>query len=273
MQYVGLKEIRNAIGELKLNDSIICLHSSLKSFGNLEGGPDTLITAFLEAGCTLVVPTFTYECDVPPPSGKRYLQNACDCDKVENPDRALAYDINSPMISKDMGAVPARILEHPEKIRGNHPLNSFTALGPYAGRLIAKQTPLDVYAPFTEMALFRESYVLLAGVDLTKATAIHHAEEKAGRRLFRRWARTLHDPCVEVAVGSCSEGFNNFREFVKPIEQQTVVGESHWKVYPYGEFVEIITREIQKNPAVTKCQDPGCPRCPDAVRGGPVVNG
>lgn len=251
--------------------SVICLHSSLKSFGHLEGGADTLIRAFIDQGCTLLVPTFTYGCAAPPPLGRRILQNAWDDSAALQEEDTVAYDKNSTLVERDMGAIPARLLQMQGRVRGDHPFNSFSALGPLAGELIGAQTPLDVYGPF-KAALSRPSARLtLVGVDLTKATPIHLAEELAGRRLFRRWARNADGAVQEVAVGSCSEGFNNLADAVREIETSVTVGQSRWRVYPFGAFIDAVTAAIVQNPQITHCADPNCTRCNDAVRGGPLL--
>ena len=261
--------IKNAIEALGIANSTTCLHASLKSFGFLEGGADTLIQAFLDQGCTLLVPTFTYDCQAPIPQERMIPQNAWVNPHV--PERAEPFDPDSPMISKDMGAIPARVLEWQAHVRSIHPLNSFTAIGPLAKRLVEKQSLLDVYAPFKEMYTQPAAYMGLIGVDLTKATAIHFAEERSGRNLFRRWAIDSDGTHQETAVGSCSDGFNRFDPVVKDIEMSITVGQSHWRVYPFKPFIDIVTQAIVDDQSITHCADPKCPRCNDAVRGGPLL--
>ena len=256
---------------MSLANSVICMHSSLKSFGFLEGGPDTLIKAFLAMDCTVIVPTFTYNCEVSAPANRRIPQNGSDYSKSIDSKRAKAYDKESTLISQEMGAIPARMLEWDDHIRGNHPLNSFTAIGPLANELIDKQNPLNVYGPLKYLYDQPLAYVGLMGVDLTKATAIHLAEEMAGRRLFRQWAKNFDDTQQEVTVGSCSDGFNNFSPWVRDIELNITVGSSSWRVYPFRAFIEIVTAEIVQNPEITHCANTRCPRCNDAVRGGPIL--
>jgi aminoglycoside N3'-acetyltransferase len=271
MSTINSDHIKAAITNLGIENSIICLHSSLKSFGSLEMGPDSLIQAFLASGCTLVVPTFTYECDVPPPVEKRYKQNAYAYEDASYSDRANAYNINSGMISKSLGAIPARILQYKERIRGNHPLNSFTALGPKAEAIIASQSPLNVYGSLKQMYNKSDVYILLAGVDLTKATPIHFAEEKAGRRLFRRWAKSLDNSCIEAEVGSCSEGFENFSGLLAQIERRILVGSSLWRLFPFTSFIDIVSEAVRKDQNITHCSNPACERCEDAIKGGPIL--
>jgi aminoglycoside 3-N-acetyltransferase len=271
MREVNYKDIKSAISELNLENSIICLHSSLKSFGYIENGADTLIQAFLDSGCTLVVPTFTYGCDVPPPSDKRYEQNSYDYDQKRDAGSAMTFDKNSDMVVKDMGAIPARILQYSSRVRGNHPLNSFTAIGPKAEEVIEGQSFLNVYGPFKKAYEECKAYIVLAGVDLTKATPVHYAEERAGRNLFRRWGKDVVNPCIEVEVGSCSEGFEKLSPVLAPIEERVFVGASQWRIFPFKPFIDTASEAIRNDQSITHCEDENCERCNHAVKGGPVL--
>lgn len=262
-----------AIRDAGLAQGILCLHSSLKSFGYVEGGADTVLRAFLDEGCTLIVPTFTYESVAPPPPDRRILQNGMDNTEGFDASKQVGvYDQNSTMIVRDMGAIPARLLAQTGRARSVHPLNSFGGLGPQAQALIDTQTLLNVYGPYKAMYANPSAHLALIGVDLTKATPIHFAEELAGRRLFRRWARSMGVPSVqETAVGGCSDGFNNFAPLVRSIETNVTVGKSLWRVYPFTAFIDTVKAAIVQNPQITHCENANCSRCNDAVRGGAIL--
>jgi aminoglycoside 3-N-acetyltransferase len=267
----AFSDISRAIREAGLNGGIVCLHSSLKSFGALEQGPDSVIQPFVRAGCTLIVPAFTYECEITTPMGERIPQNGYRSSFPCPYETALPFNRSSAMISKEMGTIPARILTHRDRFRGDHPLNSIAGLGPLAGEIVAYQTSLDVYGPYKRAYRCERAFLVLAGVDLTKATPIHYAEEHAGRRLFRRWAKYADGSIWQVATGSCSEGFEKVAPKVRPLEQVIRVLESRWRIYPFRAFVDTVSAAIREDPAVTKCDDPECTRCADAIRGGPVI--
>jgi aminoglycoside N3'-acetyltransferase len=260
-------QLVEAIQSTGLANGIVCLHSSLKSFGFLEGGPDALLRAFVDCGCTLLTPTFTYNCEVPPV--RVIAQNGCDYEDDFDP--AVPYDPQGTMVARDMGAIPARLLGIEGRARGEHPLNSFAALGPLADELIAAQGPLNVYGPYKAAYQNPAAFVILAGVDLTSATPVHFAEEKAGRRLFRRWARHLKYGIQEIEVGSCSDGFNSLAESLTNIETRAQAGQSDWRIYPLREFVDTLAAVIADNPSITHCPDANCVRCNDSVRGGPIL--
>ena len=64
---------------------------------------------------------------------------------------AAAYDgvfsTASNAIDRNMGAIPRAVLARPERQRGDHPLASFSAIGPLATDLIGGQHGAAVHAP------------------------------------------------------------------------------------------------------------------------------
>ena len=266
---VTLPEIAHAIRAAGLSNKVLALHSSIKSFGHLEGGPDTLIHAFMEAGCTLLVPAFTYACHVAPQRGI-YL-NGIDPAFVPDASRMVVeFDPECTLASPEMGSLPARILQTAGRARGQHPLNSLTALGPHAKAIITEQGPLNVYGPYKWVYDRPPAFLVLLGVDLTKATPIHFAEQRAGRRLFRRWGREA-GRIVESETGGCSEGFNRLLPCVETIEHKLFVGPSLWRIYPFRDFIDRVSAVIRTDPSITHCDDAACVRCRDAGLGGPIL--
>ncbi|MCX7708410.1 MAG: AAC(3) family N-acetyltransferase [Clostridia bacterium] len=269
---IGYNEIKKAVLEKHLSGKTLCIHSSLKSFGPIDGGAVTIINALMDENCTLVVPTFSYDFEVPPPHGTAPVQNGMDYSKISaNPEsKSRIYSIACNDISKTMGAVPAAVLSMKNHSRGMHPLNSFASVGPGAKEFIASQSFENVYGPFEKMYA-QEGVLVLMGVELTRATAIHFAEKLAGRNLFIRWARNAAGEVQESRVGSCSEGFNRLQPFVSGIEDTVVVGNSTWKIYDFKKFVDVVTEAIKNNPSITHCDDPDCLRCNDMLKGGPIL--
>lgn len=265
--------ILRAVRELSLQGEGVCIHSSLKSFGYLEGGALAIIEAFLDEGCTILVPTFTYNYSIHPPADDRPLRNGCSYeDYREVPQKAGGiYTVECDDILEGMGAIPREALKMSGRHRGNNPFNSFTAIGPRSRELIIYQSPMDVYGPLKKLYDIK-GYIILMGVDLTSMTSIHYAEEVAGRNLFVRWAKDLDGKPMRVSIGSCSNGFNNFAPILRGIERRLKVGESLWRVFPMRETIDLCAEAIRKNPYITYCQDPQCEKCRDAVQGGPILN-
>lgn len=267
-------EIQNAIDALGLSNSEVCVHSSMRSLGGpVEGGVGGMAEAFLNNGCTLLVPTFSDMFEAKPI--KRYMpeQNgAGDYSFFLNQsyEDIIFSTASNELNVEEMGAFPLCILKDPRRVRGNHPLNSFTALGERAEELVRGQTPRDVYAPLRQL-VDDDGFVLLIGTSLTSATILHYAEQLAGRKPFVRWARDRAGEVVPVSAGGCSEGFMNLYEDLRPFEKTAPVGKSLWRRYKARDMVHICKKRIAENPSVTHCGDPLCGRCNDAVRGGPCI--
>ncbi|ENM5727847.1 TPA: AAC(3) family N-acetyltransferase [Vibrio mimicus] len=254
------------IHETGLSSSIICLHSSFKSFGEVENGPKTLIDAFIKTGCTLVCPAFFYQSQTFP-SKENYKSNGIDYSKI-NEIRSVNYTGSNEQIEPSMGIIPKLLLNHKLASRTNHPTNSFVVAGDAKEHLLFNQSELNVYSVYKNMYdHHQDAYIVLAGVDLTSCTPIHYAEELAGRCLFRRWA-VSKNRIVEVEEGSCSDGFEKLRNSVRDIEKIVNISESQIRIYSFKEFIDKIVNVISNNPEVTHCNNSKCPRCNDMVKGG-----
>jgi aminoglycoside N3'-acetyltransferase len=266
---VTREDLQRGLSELGLEGATVCVHSSLRSFGWVDGGADAVVDAFVRAGCTLVVPTFSALIfGLAPPEGMGPHRNGIDYDVPhESPGRDLVYSPESNLISPTMGAIPAAVLARHERVRGDNPLCSFTAIGPRAD-LTLEQRPLDVYAPLRILAA-RDGFVLLVGVGLDRMTLLHAAEERAGRTLFRRWANAPDGRPMEIETGGCSDGFGNFEELLAPLARETRVGESRWRGFPARATLATAANAIRERPDITHCGRADCLRCPDAVAGGP----
>jgi aminoglycoside N3'-acetyltransferase len=287
-------DIRHALTKLDLDGQIIGLHSSLTSFsgsasssdvaslGGVQGGARTIVDAMRDADCSLLAPTFTYQCQAPPPPDVAYSRNGYEPNELQAMTQAIGerptFDPAANLLSRRaMGVVPAAVLTTPNRVRGNHPLNSFTGLGEWADSLVRVQQPLDVYAPLRALVAAR-GWILLMGVDLRSFTLIHLAEQQAGRTLFRRWARTVashssdRSEIVECDVGSCSRGFNNFDTALAPFERRLQVGLSLWRILPAREALDACTAAIKDDPEITRCTVDGCVRCADTIAGGPLLS-
>lgn len=266
-------DIRDALGRLGLAGRVVCLHSSLRSFGRVEGGAASVVEAFLGEGCTLLVPTFSSNFEVAPPPEMRLARNGWNYEArpAREPNSGRVFTPAVSDIDRSMGAIPAEVGARLERVRGNHPFDSFAAVGARAAELVSGQKPSDVYAPLVALAR-AGGFVLLAGVGLERMTLLHLAERVAGRTLFRRWARDAHGETIYAEVGGCSEGFGNLETALRPIMRTATVGESFWRLFPASEAVDLAAAAIRADASITRCADESCERCPDAIAGGPILN-
>jgi len=261
---------KDAILRLGLPGKAVCIHASLRSFGQPVNG---LVEAFLDAGCTILVPSFTDMFEAPPVPAYMPEQNGAGDYSYffqKNYDNCGCYlPATNALTTEEMGIFPGLVLAYPDRERGCNCLNSFTALGANAQILVQEQNNEDVYAPLRQLYAL-DGYVLLMGTDLRSATAIHYAEQLAGRNPFIRWAKDADGQTIPVRAGGCSDGFTRLAPLLAPYAQQVTVGSSLWQCWRAQELVDVCVKAIQANPTITHCDDPDCARCNDAIKGGPL---
>ena len=270
---VTLGDIRLATQAAGLAGRPVCVHASLRSFGWVEGGAQTVVNGLLAEGCTVMVLTITWAYASPPPPGRRPAQNGTDYAQYygQTINSGPVYSPDSQDIERDiMGAIPDAVLAMPQRVRGSHPRDSFTAIGPMAEQLISGQTSEDVYAPLRALAK-ADGAVVLMGVGLDKMTLLHLAEQQAGRRMFRRWANGANGMPIEVAEGGCSVGFGNLKPILSPLMSQMTVGKSLWRIFSAAEALNTAADAVRQHPMITHCGNPKCAECRDAVLGGPMM--
>jgi aminoglycoside 3-N-acetyltransferase len=267
-------DLTAAIDELAPADCPLMVHVSLRSLGTpIVGGADTLLDALLTRGRTVLVPAFTEpQFGLPAPAALRPARNGIDYGKfpAEPPlAQGAAYTPDCGLINAGLGVFPATLIKRGGAVRGNHPLNSFAAVGPLAEKLIAAQNPADVYGPIRELAA-RDSRILLIGVGLNRMTAIHLAEQQSGRRLFRRWAKAADSTISMFEVGSCSEGFPLLEPVLRQYARPAVVGDSWWWAFPSRQVLDAASTAMREDQDITQCGDSDCLLCRDSIAGGPI---
>ena len=155
----GLRELG-----LQSGDTVL-VHSSMKSFGHVEGGPEAVIGALRETvgarGC-VVVPTLTLG------------SNECP----------VVFDVrSSPSAS---GLITNVLRAMPEARRSHHPTSSAAAIGWAAKEITSHHddTPCGLTSPYGQVYL-RGGYCLFMGAPWTSNTMFHVAEEIASAPYLR----------------------------------------------------------------------------------------
>jgi aminoglycoside 3-N-acetyltransferase len=268
---VTADDLTAAIDELRLRGRVVGVHSSLRSFGGLDGGADAFIDAFLGAGCTLLVPTHSWGFATNHAPGLRPARNGWDYSmNVAPPAFDGVFSVGSNAIDRNMGAIPRAVLARSERVRGNHPVASFAAIGPSARDVMGGQGGDSVHAPLCALAEYHGA-ILLVGVGLTRMTLLHWAEQVAGRAQFRRWALDADGRTLMVESGGCSEGFEQLAPALAPVETRIRVGSSQWRCFDAADVVERAAAAIRSDAAITHCGQRSCSRCNDAALGGPIL--
>ncbi len=270
-------EVRAAVDRLGLGGKAIGIHVSLRSFGSIKGGVAALIEGLLADDTTLLVATMANQAfSIPAPPDDRPSRNGQDYDRTDRlavedpwPGQSDIYDETRTETDSWLGVTSAHVAAHEDRVRCRRPYGDFSALGPLAQELISAEVPDDVFGPLRELVRL-DGWIVLMGTTLTSMTLLHLAELEAGRRPFIRWARGSDGAPVRVLGGECSKGFDNLSDLLAPTERRTTVGPSLWRAFPAGEAARLAAHEIRRHPEITRCPDPACIECPDAIAGGPV---
>ena len=269
-------ETAQAAERLGVAGCSMCLHASLRSFPRLTRGPATLIDGLLSTGATVMVATMAGEAfGIPAPPDDRPVRNAIDYPAMDRqaatapwPGSADTFDPTRVEIDSGLGATSAHVAGHPDRLRSPR-TGEFSALGPLASELVAAEVDDDVFGPLRALR-DRDGGVVLAGVGLTSMTLLHVAEIEAGRKAFIRWMRAPDGSPMRVRVGECSMGFERLAPALAAHERRTIVGASTWRAYPTAPTLALAAHAIRADPSITRCDDPRCQECPDAIAGAPI---
>ena len=144
---------------LRSGDALL-VHSSYKSLGGVEGGPQTVIDAFLDVlgeDGTLIMPTFNFD--------------FC---------KGQPWDVR--MTPSHMGAMTNMVRENPAAKRVFHPIYSFAVLGRQA-EFLTRTRYKSSYGADSLFARLREldGKIMVIGLRYTDSmTFFHHVEEMEG---------------------------------------------------------------------------------------------
>ncbi len=259
---VTLTELKTGLAKLGLNKNLVIAHASLKSFGLIEGGADSMLEAALASTRGIIMPTFTYKTmlnpEVGPPRNGINYGSESDLNKM-----AEAFQRDMPA-DKMMGVLPETLRKHPKAKRSAHPIQSFAGIG--ADAIINSQTIFDPFAPIRALAE-SDGWTLLLGVDHTVNTSIHYAEKISGRLQFIRWA-LLPDRVVECCnFPGDSEGFNAIAPLVEKYTRRVNIGDALVQAVHLNSLIRVAVDLLSQNPLALLCSRKDCERC-NAVRMG-----
>ena len=271
---IGAPDVEGAFRELGLAGRPIEVHVSLRSFGDLDDGPATILEGILAAGSTVLATTMAPGVfGVPAPLDDRPPRNGIDYAVLDvlrkQSGGPEVFDPSRNEVATWLGGFSAYVAARPDRIRCRYGSGEFCAIGPLAEVLIRAETTDDVYGPLRAL-VEHDGAVILMGVGLTRMTLLHLAEVEAGRRPFIRWTRDARGRVVRVRGGECSEGFESLAPTLASVERTEQVGPSRWRVFPASRVLSLTADAIRENPAITRCANAQCIECDDAVAGGPL---
>lgn len=258
---VRLRDLLLGLRDLRLEDVPVIVHASLKSFGEVDGGAETVVTALIAVFRTILVPTFTYKTMLTPLNGPA--------------DNAIAYGSGSslnqmaefftPRMPADplMGIIPETLRKHPRARRSGHPIQSFAGIN--AGDVLAAQMLSNPLGPLGVLEE-RDGWVLLLGVDHTVNTSIHYAEKLAGRKQFIRWALTPRGVVECPGFPGDSAGFQTIAPDIGRFSRLIKIGDALVQAVPLKILYKVVIARIKKDPLALLCQREDCERCNEIRR-------
>ena len=226
------------------------VHSSLSSFGTVDGGARVVADALVRAvspGGSVFVPTFTY--------GKQPFDPA-----------------TTPSLD---GAITEAVRMLLGAVRSRHPTHSVAGVGPDAAAILGGHEHVTPFGPSSPLWRMweRGASVLLIGVNHRANSMIHVAEESLGlpRPVRTRTAQVvLADgtiEAVELRRPGCSRGFNKLDGPLRGAGRvrETYAGASRLMLMRSADVVETAAATLARDPAALLCDVRGCAFC-DQVR-------
>lgn len=250
------EDIRFGLNGLGLKNNPVIAHASLKSFGEIDGGAQTLLRAVLDSVGALVMPSFTYKTMITPEVGPPNNGLVYGDDQNLNA-MAEPFTLDMPC-DKMMGIVPETLRRLPFTKRTQHPIQSF--VGVRADKFLAAQTlqnPLGAIGVLDDA----DGWVLLLGVDHTVNTSIHFAEMLAGRKQFTRWALTPTRIVECPGFPGDSSGFDEIAPDIENDVRRIKMGAAIVQAVSLKILFSTVIRKIKKDPLALLCQRDDCERC------------
>lgn len=250
--------------------SSVVVHASLRSFGQVDGGPDTVVAALRRVCGTVLMMAGSDDLTrvLAPPGLVRPNNAYWNADTWEAFDRsvqaATPYRPDLP-VSRWLGAVAESLRTRADAVRGPHPLISFVAVGDQAEDVISHERldfPLGSLARLAEL----DGDVLLLGVGHTSNTTIHLAEQRLGFGRFYRYARHGSGLWVELPnVSGDSHRFDRIEPLLAERTTETMIGACRARRIRMQDVLDVATEMITAEPGALLCDDPEC-RCGAALR-------
>ena len=228
-------DIENGLRELGLTaGDIVLLHSSVVSLGELEGGAETVIDAFLAVlgpSGTLLAPCFG-----------------------------------------ELGIVPELLKKRPGAIVSPCPVGTVVALGPEAEHLCREHWKSD--SPHTEGTPYgrlaeKQGFICLLGVDQDRNTFLHGIEA----RLKLPYLGEISEEFIVPDGSKISKTWHYYpgphRDFIgldhllheAGVMRQRKIGSAEVRLMPAAALLDFGLRLGMKHPDFVLCDNPACADC------------
>ena len=235
----------------------VMVHSSLKSFGRVEGGARTVISALQE---------------VITPAGILAMPAFSDCSDggAQGP-----FDPETSPVETWVGLIPETFRHQPGVIRSLHPTHSVCAWGNDAARFLSQKDPWDIFSPDSPWGKLHEEggKILFFGESVGGNTFLHACEAWFNTYLdsTMAWIKTPDGP-RQVRVtnypGGCRGGWYKLKRQAPYYLKLDAMGVYHYG--KIGDAVVTVCRADELAAGMNKlfAEDPaillhkeGCPGC------------
>jgi aminoglycoside 3-N-acetyltransferase len=223
----------------------LLVHSSYKSFGPVDGGPQTVIRALeaalgTEGGGTLIMPTFNFDFN-----------------------KGAPWDVRK--TPSKMGVLTELVRENPRAKRVFHPFYSFAVLGKHAGMLgsLRYKSAYERNSVFGKLRDL-DGKIMVIGLSYTNSmTFFHHIEQMEGvdYRFLKQFTGEVTDENGDTYT-------DTFEMLVRNIDKSVItevdpmgelmedagiikirkIGEADVKLMKANEVYEFTAREMKRNP-------------------------
>lgn len=241
--------------------SIVVVHTSLSSFGYVEGGAETVIAALKETvtrSGLVVMPTHTL-CMKGRPNVVPF-----------DPGTSESYT----------GRVPNTFWRQPDVLRSVHPTHSDAAWGDRAVELLAdheNRGPVGRDSPLHRAALWG-GFILQLGVGHGTNTTLHLAEvlasvpyvavpyraEWGNVALARRPDGSVAEvPMVNGERPGCSGGFKAIEPLLEArgLTRETTIGQSRARATAAMPMIDLAVEALKRDQEFLLCRRPECEHC------------
>lgn len=245
MPHVTKEDIKNGLRELGLKEGdSIGVHSSLSSFGYVEGGADSVIDALLEVvgkSGTVVMPTYSNN-----------IEHLEKTQEEKNMGITWKYRVLPFDPKKDscwIGKIPDTFWRRVSAIRNSNPTHSLTAIGAKSEKLSQNWKAL----------LEADGYILILGVTLNCCSSLHLAEE--GITLPKHILDKINPPPElkkKYEYENIGFGYGPYPAFGKMEEisikhgimKSVKIGEATVKLLRLRELINLYAEYLRKNPDI-----------------------
>ncbi len=248
------RDLQNA--GIAAGDALI-VHSSMKSLGPVEGGPEAVVSALIDAvspGGTVLMPVFS------------------------QPQQDPIFD--PPNTPSHVGLITETFRRRDGVRRSLHPTHSVAAIGQHAEWLDGHESisGLSAGSPL-HRAAEAGAKILMLGCPITSCSAVHIAEAilhvpYLGKVWYDGYGQTLHlrrpdgtlQPIPPIDPPTCSDGFAVVeRELDRRGQIERVrVAQATCLLFRAADVIDAAVQLLKHDAAALLCDHPRCPVCPRA---------